>query len=262
MNYLFGLATLAMATASEAIPAALSTSRPTIILVHGAFVDGSGWAGVHRILTKEGFPVVVVQNPTNSLADDVAVTNRAIAAAAGSVVLVGHSYGGVIITEAGSDPKVSSLVYIAAFAPDQGESVSSLIANAPVGVQGPPIVPSADGFLTLDRAKFASAFASDVPSDAAQFMADSQVPWGIQAFEGKVGTPAWKSKPSWYLVTEDDRIIPPDAQRGMARRANATVLASAGSHAIYVAAPETVAALIRQTAKAASVTASSSETGR
>jgi pimeloyl-ACP methyl ester carboxylesterase len=238
----------ALALGAAVAGAAPSGSRATIVLVHGAFVDGSGWAGVHRILRDDGYRVIVVQNPTTSLADDVAATRRAIAAAEGDVVLVGHSYGGVVITEAGSDPRVSALVYIAAFAPDQGESVSSLTANAPPDAPALPILAPVDGFLLLDKVKFPAAFAADVAPDTAQFMADSQLPWGAQALEGKISSPAWKSKPSWYLVAQNDRIIPPDAQRAMAGRAGATVQAIPGSHALYVANPQAVAALIREAA--------------
>jgi quinol monooxygenase YgiN/thioesterase domain-containing protein len=216
---------------------------PTVVLVHGAFADGSGWAGVYRILRAQGYPVTVVQQPTVSLSDDVAYVKRAIAAAEGPVILVGHSYGGVVITEAGIDEKVAALVYVAAFAPDQGESVSTLNANAPPGV-GPPILPPQDGFLQLDRSKFPAVFAADVAPDVAAFMASSQVPWGVRALEGKVTDPAWKKKPSWYLIPKDDRTIPPDAQRGMAARARATVREIPGSHAVYVSTPEAVAALI------------------
>lgn len=218
----------------------------TIVLVHGAFVDGSGWADVYRILRRDGYKVVIVQNPTTSLADDVAATRRAIAAAEGRVVLVGHSYGGVVITEAGSDPKVSALVYVAAFAPDQGESVSSLVANAPPGAPALPILPPVDGLLLLDRAKFSAAFAADVTPEVARFMADSQQPWGAQALEGKVTAPAWRMKPSWYLVAKDDHIIPPPAQRMMAKRAGATVRDVAASHAVYVSQPGVVASLIEE----------------
>lgn len=220
----------------------------TVVLVHGGFVDGSGWAGVHRLLTRDGYDVIVVQNPTTSLADDVAVTKRAVASAKGHVILVGHSYGGVVITEAGTDPKVETLVYIAAFAPDRGESVSSLIANPPPGAPVPPILPPADGYLFLDRTKFASSFAADVEPDAARFMADSQVPWGIGALEGAVSSPAWRIKPSWYLVAKDDRMIPPAAQRTMAGRAGATIEEVPGSHAVYVADPSSVAAFIKRAA--------------
>jgi pimeloyl-ACP methyl ester carboxylesterase len=217
-----------------------------VVLVHGGFVDGSGWEGVHDILTKDGYRVTVVQNPTTSLADDVAVTRRALAAQDGPAILVGHSYGGVVITEAGADPKVERLVYIAAFAPDAGESVSSLIANPPPGAPTPPILPPQDGFLFLDV-----AFAADVEPAQAAFMADSQVPWGVAALQGQVTAPAWKSKPSWYLVTADDRMIPAPAQRQMAGRAGATVVETAGSHAVYVSNPQVVADLIEQAAQGA-----------
>src|SRR5262250_2685419 len=205
-----------------------------VVLVHGGFVDGSGWQPVYKILTGEGFNVRIVQNPTLSLADDVAVTKRAIASADGSVILVGHSYGGAVVTEAGNDPKVKGLVYIAAFAPDRGESVSSLIANPAPGAPVPPILPPQDGFLFLDRAKFAASFAADVEPDLAAFMADSQVPWGVQALSGTISEPAWKTKPSWYLLTSEDKMIPPNAQRSMSKRAGATVVEIKGSHAVYV----------------------------
>jgi pimeloyl-ACP methyl ester carboxylesterase len=228
--------------------AANKTPTKSVILVHGGFVDGSGWEAVYYLLKRDGYHVTVVQNPTTSLADDVAVTKRAIAAAPGDVVLVGHSYGGVVVTEAGTDPKVSSLVYIAAFAPDKGESVSSLIANPPEGASVPPILPPVDGFLFLDSAKFADSFAADVRPDLATFMADSQVPWGIPALEGAVTEPAWKSKPSWYMVATEDKMIPPDAQKAMASRAGAETVEEPGSHAIYVSKPEVVAKLIEQAA--------------
>jgi pimeloyl-ACP methyl ester carboxylesterase len=226
------------------------TDKPvSIVLVHGGFVDGSGWQGVHHALTNDGYDVIVVQNPTLSLADDVAVTKRAIAAAKHPVVLVGHSYGGVVITEAGNDPKVSSLAYIAAFAPDAGESVETLIANPPPGAPVPPILPPQDGFLLLDNAKFADSFAADVDPSTARFMADSQVPWGVEALAGKVTAPAWKSKPSFYLVASDDRMIPPPAQRAMAERAGAKVTETSGSHAVYVSKPAEIARLIEQAAE-------------
>jgi len=226
-------------------------SSKTIVLVHGGFVDGSGWAGVHHILTHQGYNVLVVQNPTKSLADDVATTNAAIDSADGEVVLVGHSYGGVVITEAGTHPKVSSLVYITAFAPDKGESVASLIANPPPGAPVPPILPPKDGYLFLDRAQFAASFAADVEAGTAAFMADSQVPWGVEALTGAVTNPAWKTKPSHYLVATEDKMIPPPAQQAMAGRANARVTEVPGSHAIYVSRPREVAEVIRQAADAA-----------
>jgi pimeloyl-ACP methyl ester carboxylesterase len=223
-------------------------STKSIVLVHGGFVDGSGWAAVYNILKKKGYNVLVVQNPTRSLADDVATTKAAIDSANSDVVVVGHSYGGVVITEAGTHPKVSSLVYITAFAPDQGESVSSMIANPPPGAPVPPILPPKDGYLFLDRTKFAASFAADVEADTASFMADSQVPWGVEALSGAVTDPAWKTKPSYYLVATEDKMIPPPAQRAMAGRAKAQVTEVPGSHAIYVSKPEEVAEFIRQAA--------------
>ena len=229
---------------------AFDSAAISVVLVHGGFVDGSGWEGVYHILKKDGYNVCVVQNPTLSLADDVAVTRRAIASQSGRVVLVGHSYGGVVITEAGNDPKVAALVYIAAFAPDAGESVGSLIKDPPPGAPVPPILPPQDGFLFLDRAKFAASFAADVDAEKAAFMADSQVPWGVDALGGAISKPAWKSKPSWYLVATEDKMIPPPAQQFMAKRAGATVTEIAGSHAVYVSQPNAVAALIEKAAKA------------
>jgi pimeloyl-ACP methyl ester carboxylesterase len=225
-----------MTTANEGVK--------NVVLVHGGFVDGSGWKGVYDLLTKDGYHVSVVQNPTASLADDVTVTKRTLAAQNGPAILVGHSYGGVVITEAGTDPKVAGLVYIAAFAPDAGESVSALIKNPPPGAPVPPILPPQDGFLFLDRTKFRASFAADVSADLAAFMADSQVPWGLDALSGAVSIPAWKTKPSWYLVSTDDQMIPPDAQRAMSKRAGSTVAEAKGSHSVYVSQPAAVAALI------------------
>ncbi|MGH9240504.1 MAG: alpha/beta hydrolase [Vicinamibacterales bacterium] len=226
-----------------------------VVLVHGGFVDGSGWQGVYDILKKDGYNVSIVQNPTTSLADDVAVTKRSLAAQNGPAILVGHSYGGIVITEAGNDPKVAGLVYIAAFAPDKGESVSALIKDPPPGAPVPPILPPQDGYLFLDRAKFRASFAADVSEDAAAFMADSQVPWGVEALAGAVSEPAWRSKPSWYLIATDDRMIPPAAQRAMSTRAGATVAEVEGSHAVYVSQPEAVAALIVKAARSAALAA-------
>jgi len=223
----------------------------SIVLVHGGFVDGSGWRGVHDALIRKGYEVIVVQNPTISLADDVLATKRAVGAARHPVVLVGHSYGGVVITEAGNDPKVASLVYIAAFAPDTGESVETLIANPPPGAAVPPILPPEDGFLALDNDRFAASFAADVDPDTARFMANSQVPWGLEALAGKVTAPAWKSKRTHYLVASDDHMIPPPAQRHMAERAGAQIVETSGSHAVYVSRPDEVARLIEQAASEA-----------
>jgi pimeloyl-ACP methyl ester carboxylesterase len=221
-----------------------------VVLVHGGFVDGSGWLGVYGELKKRGYSVAVVQNPTTSLADDVAVTKRALAAQDGPSVLVGHSYGGVVITEAGNDPKVAGLVYVAAFAPDAGESVAALIKDPPPGAAVPPILPPQDGFLFLDKAKFAESFAADVAPETAAFMADSQVPWGVDALTGAVSEAAWRKKPSTYVVATEDRMIPPPAQRGMAARAGAKVVDVKGSHALYVSQPAAIADVIQQVADA------------
>jgi pimeloyl-ACP methyl ester carboxylesterase len=226
-----------------------TSSRATVVLVHGGFVDGSGWEAVYRILRKDGYTVRVVQNPTLSLAGDVAATQRILNGIEGRVILVGHSYGGVVITEAGNNAKVAALVYIAAFAPDKGESVSTLIKEPPPGAPVPPILPPEDGFLLLDRAKFRASFAADVDAETAAFMAESQVPWGVDALGGSITEPAWRSKPSWYLVATEDRMIPPPAQRSMAMRAGSHVEEAAGSHAIYVSKPGAVAALITKAAK-------------
>ena len=219
-----------------------------IVLVHGGFVDGSGWQGVYKILKKNGYNVSIVQNPTISLKDDVAVTNRTLDAQDGPTILVGHSYGGAVITEAGTHPKVAGLVYITAFAPDKGESVASLIKDPPPGAPVPPILPPQEGFLFLDKAKFPASFAGDVEAEEAAFMADSQVPWGVEALGGSISEPAWKAKPSWYLVVTEDKMIPPAAQRLMAKRAGSAVVETKGSHAIYVSQPATVADLIEQAA--------------
>jgi pimeloyl-ACP methyl ester carboxylesterase len=224
----------------------------SIVLVHGGFVDGSGWESVYQILRNHGHAVSVVQNPTISLAGDVAVTKRVLDQQPDQAVLVGHSYGGVVITEAGNHPKVSALVYIAAFAPDRGESVNSLIADPPPGAPVPPILPPQDGFLLLDRDKFAESFAGDVKPDLAAFMADAQVPWGVDALAGAITEPAWRTKPSWYLVTTEDRMIPPDAQRAMSQRANAKVSETAASHSVYISQPEAVATIIEAAVKGVS----------
>src|SRR3989454_6619961 len=220
-----------------------------IVLVHGGFVDGSGWERVYKILRKDRYTVSIVQNPTISLAGDVAVTRRVVGAQNGPVILVGHSYGGAVITEAGNDPHVVGLVYITAFAPDAGESVSTLIKDPPPGAPVPPILPPQDGFLFLDKAKFAASFAADVDEEKAAFMADSQVPWGVEALGGTISEAAWKTKPSWYLVSTEDKMIPPPAQRAMSKRAGSTVVEEKGSHAIYVSKPRPVAALIQAAAK-------------
>ncbi|WP_191843464.1 alpha/beta fold hydrolase [Catellatospora chokoriensis] len=219
-----------------------------VVLVHGGFADGSGWQGVYHLLKADGYNVSVVQNPTLSLEGDVAATRQILDQQQGPVVLVGHSYGGVVITEAGMHENVAALVYIAAFAPDKGESVSTLIADPPPGTPVPPILPPQDGYLFLEREKFAASFAADLPAGQASFMADSQVPWGVAALTGTVSEPAWRVKPSWYLVAADDKMIPPPAQRAMSERAGATVSEVGGSHAVYVSNPAAVAALVKRAA--------------
>ncbi len=222
-----------------------------VVLVHGGFVDGAGWEDVYKALKREGYQVSIVQNPTTSLADDVAATRLVLDSQDKPTILVGHSYGGVVITEAGNHPNVARLVYIAAFAPDKGESVAKLIANPVPGAPVPPILAPQDGFLFLDKAKFQDSFAADVGDDKAAFMADSQVPWGVNALGGEVTQPAWAKKPSWYLVASEDKMIPPDAQRFMSKRIGATTVEERGSHAIYVSKPQSVAALINEAAQPA-----------
>lgn len=224
-----------------------------VVLVHGGFVDGSGWRGVYDLLTADGFDVSVVQNQTLSLESDVETTHNVLDLQDGPAILVGHSYGGVVITEAGRHERVAGLVYVAAFAPDAGESVNALIADPPPGAPVPPILPPQDGFLFLDRDKFAASFAADLPADLAAFMADSQVPWGVEALNGAVGEPAWRGKPSWYLVASDDHMIPPPAQRIMSQRASSTVTEAPGSHSIYVSQPRVTADLIARAAREAAV---------
>jgi pimeloyl-ACP methyl ester carboxylesterase len=221
-----------------------------VVLVHGGFVDGSGWQGVYDILTRDGYNVGVVQNPTLSLAGDAAATRLILDAQPGPAVLVGHSYGGAVITEAGTHQNVAALVYICAFAPGAGESVNTLLAGFPSDVPGPPILPPRDGFLFLDRDKFHDAFAGDLPAEQAAFMADSQVPWGADALGGQVTQPAWQTKPSSYLITTQDRMIPPQAQRTMSQRAGSTVTEVAASHSVYISQPAAVAGLIEQAAAA------------
>jgi pimeloyl-ACP methyl ester carboxylesterase len=220
-----------------------------VVLVHGGFVDGSGWQGVYDLLTKDGYRVAIVQNPTLSLANDADVTRRVLDGLDGPAVLVGHSYGGAVITEAGLHENVAALVYITAFAPDKGESVNTLIAGFPADGPQPPILAPKDGFLFLDREKFHDAFAGDLSREQAEFMADSQVPWGVDALGGAITEAAWRVKPSRYLVATSDRMIPPSAQRAMSERTGSAVTEASGSHAIYVSRPAAVAAVIAQAAE-------------
>jgi pimeloyl-ACP methyl ester carboxylesterase len=227
------------------------TEVRNVVLVHGGFVDGSGWRGVYDALTADGYSVSVVQNQTLSLESDVETTHRVLDQQDGPAILVGHSYGGAVITEAGRHEGVAGLVYIAAFAPDAGESVDTLLGGFPTDGPRLPILPPVDGFLFQARETFAQSFGADLPADQAAFMADSQVPWGIEALTGKITEPAWRIKPSWYLVAGDDRMIPPPAQRTMSARAAATVVEEAGSHAVYISEPRATAELIKRAAQGA-----------
>ena len=222
-----------------------------VVLVHGGFVHGSGWQSVYNLLREHGYNVSIVQNPKLSLEGDAEATRQIIDAEDGPVVLVGHSYGGAVITEAGNHDNVAASVYIAAFAPDGGESVNTLIGTFPQDGPQPPILPPRDGFLFLDREKFHASFAGDLPAEQAAFMADSQVPWGLDALGGSITQAAWRTKPTWYLVATEDRMIPPPAQRTMSERAGSTVVEAAGSHAIYVSQPAAVVSLIEQAASGA-----------
>ena len=225
-------------------------THANVVLVHGAFVDGSGWRPVYDLLTRDGYRVAVVQNPTVSLPGDAAATRLIIDMQDGPVVLVGHSYGGAVITEAGTHPSVAALVYISAFAPDSGESVNALIGTFPADTPQMPGLPPRDGFIFQDPAKFHESFGADLPDDLAAFMADSESPWGVEAATGTITDPAWRTKPSWYLVATEDREIPAAAQRAMSRRAGATVSELAATHAVYITQPAPVADLIKQAAAA------------
>ena len=226
--------------------ATISPGLASVVLVHGAFVDGSGWQAVHDLLVSDGHEVLVVQNPTITLEGDADATRRAIAAASNPVILVGHSYGGAVITAAGNGEKVRSLVYVAAYAPDAGESVETLVSRPlPPGTPAAPVLPPEDGFLTLDKDRFPSAFAADVDPARTRFMANAQVPWGLGAFSGKIAEPAWKTKPVFHLLTSDDLMVPPALQREMAQRASATITEVAASHAVMISQPEAVVQCIR-----------------
>ena len=224
-------------------------SAGNVVLVHGGFVDGSGWQAVYELLKADGYNVAIVQNPTISLDGDVAAARWVIDAQDGPVVLVGHSYGGAVITEAGTHPNVAALVYIAAFAPDKGESVNSLIGGFPAGGPQPPILPPRDGYLFLDPGKFHASFCADVPADQAAFMAASQVPWGVDATTTAITSPAWRAKPAWYLVSGNDHMIPTGVERTMAERIGAqTTEVPGASHAVYLSHPAAVADLIKKAA--------------
>jgi pimeloyl-ACP methyl ester carboxylesterase len=241
-------ASAVLAFASIAASAATpSASVRNIVLVHGAFADGSGWTAVARILRRDGFKVGVAQPPETSLEDDVAAANRTIDSMGGPVVLVGHSYGGIIITAAGNNEHVKSLVYVAAFQPDKGESLGSLAASKPPASAGPK--PSPDGFLYLDQGTFHADFCADLPAAQAEFMAESQVGLAIKAAGAPMNVPAWKSKPSFAIVATKDRAINPDLERSMYKRSGSTVSELASSHVVYISHPAEVAAVIEQAAR-------------
>ncbi|BAM92892.1 MULTISPECIES: alpha/beta fold hydrolase [Bradyrhizobium] len=237
-------ALVAMSIAT-AVPAVAAEKTVSIVLVHGAFVDGSGWKDTYDILSNAGYEVLVVQQPTISLRDDVAETERVIAKARHPVILVGHSYGGMVITEAGDNPKVQSLVYLAAYAPDAGESVSTLSeGSVPAGEQKGPLVVEGN-FIFVDRDKFPTSFAGGVDAATARFMAAAQLPFGLQAVQSKVDRVAWKTKPTYYMVTMEDHIIPPTWLRTMAKRSGAKVTEIKSGHAVMLSHPREVAAFIR-----------------
>ena len=242
------LAIAAIVLSGPVLAQTLPATR-NVVLVHGAWVDGSSWQKVYQILTDRGFAVSIVQNPLTSFADDVAATRRVIALQDGPVVLVGHSYGGSIITEAGTDPNVSALVFVAAFAPDVGQSA---LDQVPKGAPPLPVIPSADGFLFFDKAMFHLGFAADLTAAQSDFLATTQVPFSLNSFGGKVTVAAWASKPSWYLIPTEDRAIAPELQQMMAKRAGSTVVTIAGSHAVYISQPEAVADLIEKAANGVS----------
>lgn len=245
---LLAVGVAAMAGQASAADAAEAGKVRNVVLVHGAFVDGSGWNAIYQRLKKDGYNVAVVQNRTTSLMDDVALTKEVIARQDGPVVLVGHSYGGAVITEAGTDPKVARLVYVAAFAPDTGESVKGLLGDATKD-NPPPIAPVAGGYFEIQVDKFHEAFAGDLPAAESEFLANSQLPWGGDAAVQTVTVPGWKQKPSWYVIPTQDKTIPPSLQERMAKRAGATVKEVAASHAVYISKPQFVAEVIEGAAK-------------
>ena len=241
-SLLIAAASLAALCAAPAVAAPVKN----IVLVHGAWADGSGFRGVYDILVKDGYNVSVVANPDTGVADDVAATQRVLDRQDGPVILVGHSYGGTVITEAGVDPKVVGLVYLAAFAPDDGETMGQYLPKTP-----PPFTVSKDGLAFFNRDAFLAAFAPDVPMPDRVFMADEQAPLAVSVFSAPITHPAWRTKPSWYLVSSNDQVIPPDVERMYAKRMKATTEEVAGSHVAFVSHPDVAAHIIEEAAKAA-----------
>lgn len=247
---ILGVLALMMTTGSTAAQTA-QDKNVSIVLVHGAFVDASGWQPVYDILTAKGYEVLVVQNPTITLEGDVTATKQVIAKAKHPVVLVGHSYGGAVITEAGTEQKVRSLVYLAAFAPEVGESVYDLATRPTPGEQGAPLLPPKDGFILVDQEKFPAAFAADVDIAKTRFMASAQVPWGLGAVQAKIGQAAWKLKPTYFMVTAQDHMVPPTTQRSMATRSKADQIELRSSHAVMLSHPNEVSDFITRAASQA-----------
>lgn len=247
LQLLLSAAVLANAVGILPAQAAPAGAVKNVVLVHGAFADGSGWRAVSDILTKDGYRVSIVQPPETSLEDDIAATNRVLDAQDGPTVLVGHSYGGAIITGAGNNAHVKSLVYVAAFQPDTGESIASLGGGKPPA--GAPLKPSADGFLYIDPSAFHADFAADLPAAEASFMARAQVGLSIKAATTGATAPAWKIKPSFAVVATQDRAINPDLERSMYQRSHAQVIELASSHAVYISHAAEVAALIEKAAQ-------------
>ena len=241
-------AAAAVALLSASVAATRAEPAKNIVLVHGAFADGSGWRPVAEILSKDGYAVSIVQEPETSLADDVAAANRILDRQSGPTVLVGHSYGGAVITEAGVNPHVVSLVYVAAFAPDEGEKLGPLLGS--IAPAANSIAPTADGYLLVDPPKFPADFAADLPAAEAQFMAISQVPINGAIVGAPIAAPAWKTKPSYGVVATQDRMINPDLERSMYKRAGAKVTEIKGSHAVFISNPNEVARLIERAATA------------
>jgi pimeloyl-ACP methyl ester carboxylesterase len=245
------LTTSVAATALALCVSGAASAEPikNVVLVHGAFADGSGWRAVADVLERDGYSVSVVQEPETSLADDTAATKRVIERVNAPLVLVGHSYGGAVITEAGNEPQVRSLVYIAAFEPDSGEALGALLKQTPPAANS--AVPAGEGYVIVDPKAFHADFAADLPAREADFMAISQVPISTSAFGTPITNAAWHNKPSWYAVATEDREINPDLERFMAKRAGSTTIEVKGSHAIYMSQPATVAKLIEKAAKEA-----------
>jgi pimeloyl-ACP methyl ester carboxylesterase len=219
-----------------------------VVVVHGAFADGSGWEKVYTILKSHGYKVSIVGNPLTGMDEDVAATKRVLERQEGPVILVGHSYGGAIITEAGNAPNVAGLVYVAAFCPDEGETLGKLLSSYPPDPKN-GILPPSDGFNWYDSAKFHEGFCADISKEEAEFMEDAQVPVAASAFTYEFKNIAWKTKPSWYIVATDDHSIPPDLERFMGKRAGGNVSEVKGSHVIFMSHPKEVAAVIERAAK-------------